>query len=64
MLPASINPRQGVAAQTAFQELQISTGYREVQDTRLLGMPGAPPSATFPLANTVVSSLYFLANTS
>lgn len=64
MLPASINPQQGVAAQTASQELQISRDDCEVQETRLLGVPGAPPSATFLLANTVLSSLYFLANRS
>lgn len=63
MLPASINPQQGVAAQTASQELQISRGDCE-ENLGVLGVPGAPPSATLLLANTVLSFLYFLANRS
>lgn len=58
------NPQQGVAAQTAFQDLQISTGNGEAQGMMLPGAPGAPPTAVFLLASTVISHLYFVGNRS
>lgn len=64
MLVASINPQQGSAAQTAFQELQTSTGSCEAQGTVLLGVPGAPPTAMLLLASTVASFLDFVVNRS
>lgn len=64
MFPASINPQHGVAAHTASQELQVSTGNCEAQGTMLEGVPGAPPTAMFLLASIVVSSLDFVGNRS
>lgn len=64
MLPASTKLQQGVAAQTTFQELWISTGNCEAQGTMWLGAPGAPPKAMFLLASLVVSPLYFVGNRS